>query len=150
DAIEDLVLDDARDRIVGVVTGSGETISCGAVVLTTGTFLSGIIHRGETRTPAGRIGEAPALGLSNTLKSLDFAVGRLKTGTPPRLDGRTIDWSSLEMQPGDEPPEPFSFLTERITTPQVQCGVTYTTPETHRLILENKHRAPIYNGQIQG
>ncbi|MGZ6242367.1 MAG: tRNA uridine-5-carboxymethylaminomethyl(34) synthesis enzyme MnmG [Candidatus Binataceae bacterium] len=149
-AIEDLVLNTAGDRLTGVVTGSGETILCGAVVLTTGTFLGGIIHRGETRTPAGRIGEAPALGLSKTLKSLEFNVGRLKTGTPPRLDGRTIDWASLEMQPGDEPPEPFSFLTEKITTPQVVCGITHTTAETHRIILQNKHRAPIYNGQIQG
>jgi tRNA uridine 5-carboxymethylaminomethyl modification enzyme len=148
--IEDLVFDASRKRVAGVVTGSGETIFCGAVVLTTGTFLSGLIHRGEERIPAGRIGEAPAVGLSNTLKSLQFDVGRLKTGTPPRLDGRTIDWASLEMQPGDDPPEPFSFLTDRITTAQVQCGITYTTPESHALILANKSRAPIYNGQIQG
>jgi tRNA uridine 5-carboxymethylaminomethyl modification enzyme len=148
--IEDLVLDDARTRINGVVTGSGEKAFAGAVVLTTGTFLNGLIHRGEARIPAGRIGEAPALGLSNTLKSLGFAAGRLKTGTPPRLDGRTIDWASLEMQPGDDPPEPFSFLTERIYTPQIQCGITFTTAESHALILANKSRAPIYNGQIQG
>jgi len=148
--IEDLLLDETRSRITGVVTGSGEKVFAGAVVLTTGTFLNGLIHRGEARIPAGRIGEAPALGLSNSLKSLGFAVGRLKTGTPPRLDGRTIDWASLEMQPGDDPPEPFSFLTERIDTPQVQCGITYTTPESHALILANKSRAPIYNGQIQG
>ena len=148
--IEDLTLDETRSRITGVVTGSAEKVFAGAVVLTTGTFLNGLIHRGEARIPAGRIGEAPALGLSNTLKSLGFAVGRLKTGTPPRLDGRTIDWASLEMQPGDDPPEPFSFLTERIDTPQVQCGITYTTPESHALILANKSRAPIYNGQIQG
>jgi tRNA uridine 5-carboxymethylaminomethyl modification enzyme len=149
EAIEDLILNETRDHIAGVVTGSGERISAGAVVLTTGTFLSGIIHRGEARIPAGRIGEAPALGLSNTLKSLEFSVGRLKTGTPPRLDGRTIDWAGLELQPGDDPPEPFSFLTEKITTPQVHCGVTHTTVESHRLILTNKHRAPMYNGQIQ-
>ncbi len=148
--IEDLLLDETRTRITGVVTGAGEKVFAGAVVLTTGTFLNGLIHRGEARIPAGRIGEAPALGLSNTLKSLGFAVGRLKTGTPPRLDGKTIDWASLEMQPGDDPPEPFSFLTERIETPQVQCGITYTTPESHALILANKSRAPIYNGQIQG
>lgn len=147
-AIEDLLFD-AAGRINGVLTGSGETIFCGAVVLTTGTFLNGLIHRGETRIPAGRIGEAPALGLSNTLKSKDFMVGRLKTGTPPRLDGRTIDWGSLEVQEGDTPPEPFSFLTERITTRQVTCGITYTTPESHALILANKSRAPMYNGQIQ-
>jgi tRNA uridine 5-carboxymethylaminomethyl modification enzyme len=147
-AIEDLIFDGAG-RVTGVLTGAGESISCGAVVLTTGTFLGGLIHRGEARIPAGRIGEAPALGLSNTLKSNGFSVGRLKTGTPPRLDGRTIDWTSLEMQPGDDPPEPFSFLTDRITTAQIQCGITYTTPESHALILANKHRAPMYNGQIQ-
>ena len=147
-AIEDLVI--TNGCIAGVVTGSGETIFARVVVLTTGTFLGGLIHRGELRIPAGRIGEAPAIGLSNTLKSQGFAMGRLKTGTPPRLDGRTIAWASLEMQPGDDPPEPFSFLTERITTRQVQCGITYTTPETHALILANKSRAPIYNGQIKG
>jgi tRNA uridine 5-carboxymethylaminomethyl modification enzyme len=147
-AIEDLLFD-AQGRVAGVLTGSGESIFCGAVVLTTGTFLGGLIHRGEARIPAGRIGESPALGLSNTLKSKDFSVGRLKTGTPPRLDGRTIDWTSLEMQPGDDPPEPFSFLTDKITTAQIQCGITYTTPESHALILANKHRAPMYNGQIQ-
>ncbi|MBX7198387.1 MAG: tRNA uridine-5-carboxymethylaminomethyl(34) synthesis enzyme MnmG [Rhodospirillaceae bacterium] len=147
-AIEDLLFD-ASGRISGVVTGSGQSTSCGAVVLTTGTFLSGLIHRGEMRIPAGRIGEAPALGLSNTLKSKEFSVGRLKTGTPPRLDGRTINWGILEAQEGDNPPEPFSFLTERITTPQVTCGITYTTPDSHALILANKHRAPMYNGQIQ-
>jgi len=148
-AIEDLLLDDARGRVVGVVTASGETIFCARIVLTTGTFLGGLIHRGEARIPAGRIGEAPAIGLANTLKNIGFSVGRLKTGTPPRLDGRTIDWASLEMQPGDEPPEPFSFLTDRITTPQVRCGITYTTPESHALILANKARAPMYNGQIK-
>ena len=147
-AIEDLLFD-AGGRVSGVLTGSGESISCGAVVLTTGTFLGGLIHRGEARIPAGRIGEAPALGLSNTLKSNGFAVGRLKTGTPPRLDGRTINWAILESQEGDDPPEPFSFLTDRTTTRQINCGITSTTPESHALILENKHRAPMYNGQIQ-
>jgi tRNA uridine 5-carboxymethylaminomethyl modification enzyme len=147
-AIEDLLVENAC--VKGVITHSGETIFAPEIVLTTGTFLGGLIHRGEERIPAGRIGEAPALGLSNTLKSHGFSVERLKTGTPPRLDGRTIDWASLEMQPGDEPPEPFSFLTDRITTAQVSCGITYTTPETHALILANKSRAPIYNGQIKG
>ncbi len=147
--IEDLVLDPARGRVTGVITGSGETISAGSVVLTTGTFLNGLIHRGHERIPAGRIGESPALGLSKTLQYLGFSLGRLKTGTPPRLDGRTIDWASLELQPGDDPPQPFSFLTERIDTPQVQCGITYTTPQSHALILANKNRAPLYNGQIQ-
>ncbi|MCC6914764.1 MAG: tRNA uridine-5-carboxymethylaminomethyl(34) synthesis enzyme MnmG [Rhodospirillaceae bacterium] len=148
--IENLIIDSMSCRILGVVAGDGAEIRAGAVVLTTGTFLNGLIHRGETRIPAGRIGEAPALGLSETLKRLAFDVGRLKTGTPPRLDGRTIDWQSLEMQSGDDPPGPFSFLTDKITTPQVQCGVTYTSPEGHALILANKSRAPIYNGQIQG
>jgi len=147
--VEDLILD-AEGRVSGVLTASNQTICCGAVVLTTGTFLGGLIHRGTERIPAGRIGESPALGLSKTLKSLGFNVGRLKTGTPPRLDGRTIDWQGLELQPGDDPPEPFSFLTDRIETPQVTCGITYTTPATHKLILANKHQAPIYNGQIQG
>ncbi len=147
--IEDLLVDSETYRISGVAAGDGTEIRAGAVVLTTGTFLNGLIHRGESRIPAGRIGEAPALGLSETLKRLAFGVGRLKTGTPPRLDGRTIDWKGLELQPGDDPPEPFSFLTDRITTPQVHCGVTYTTPAGHALILANKGRAPMYNGQIQ-
>src|SRR5690606_22981526 len=147
--IEDLLIDSNSCRVLGAVAADGAEIRAGAVVLTTGTFLNGLIHRGENRIPAGRIGEAPALGLSNTLKRLDFAVGRLKTGTPPRLDGRTIDWKSLESQPGDEPPLPFSFMTDRITNPQVACGVTYTTPVSHALILANKSRAPMYNGQIQ-
>ena len=120
----------------------------GAVVLTTGTFLRGLIHIGEQQTPAGRVGEAPALGLSRTLERLGFALGRLKTGTPPRLDGRTIDWAP-EMQPGDEPPEPFSTLTERIENPQIQCGITRTTEATHAIIRANVHRSPMYSGQIQ-
>jgi tRNA uridine 5-carboxymethylaminomethyl modification enzyme len=117
-------------------------------VLTTGTFLRGLIHIGERQTPAGRVGEAPALGLSLTLQRLGFALGRLKTGTPPRLDGRTIDWAAVEMQPGDEPPEPFSMLTECIDNPQVQCGITRTNPATHRIIRDNVHRSPMYSGQI--
>jgi tRNA uridine 5-carboxymethylaminomethyl modification enzyme len=148
-AVEDLLIDQKTKQIQGIVTGSGEQIGARSVVLTTGTFLRGLIHRGEDRIPAGRIGEAPALGLSNTLESFNFSLGRLKTGTPPRLDGRTINWASLEHQPGDDPPEPFSFLTERIVVPQVQCGITYTNPDTHKIILANKHRAPMYNGQIQ-
>ena len=147
--IEDLQIDEQNQSITGVVDADGAVITAAAVVLTTGTFLGGLIHRGEERIPAGRVGEAPALGLSNTLKSKGFMVGRLKTGTPPRLDGRTIDWASLEMQPGDDPAEPFSFLTSEITTRQVECGVTHTTRATHDLILANKDRAPLYNGQIQ-
>ena len=148
-AVEDLIVDDSRCRVAGVVTGDGEEISAGAVVLTTGTFLRGLIHRGEERIPAGRIGEAPALGLSKTLESFGFSLGRLKTGTPPRLSGRTIDWAGLDIQHGDDPPKPFSYLTDKIDVSQVCCGVTYTTPAAHRLILDNKHRAPMYNGQIQ-
>ena len=117
-------------------------------MLTTGTFLRGLIHIGERQTPAGRVGEAPAVGLSLTLERLGFSLGRLKTGTPPRLDGRTIDWAAVDMQPGDEPPEPFSTLTERIENPQVQCGITRTTAATHRIIRDNVHRSPMYSGQI--
>ncbi|TAK98221.1 MAG: tRNA uridine-5-carboxymethylaminomethyl(34) synthesis enzyme MnmG [Rhodospirillaceae bacterium] len=153
-AVEDLLLNGDHTRVTGVVGADGKRWSAGCVVLTTGTFLNGLIHRGEERIPAGRIGEAPALGLSNTLKSFGFSLGRLKTGTPPRLDGRTIDWRSLELQAGDDPPLPFSFMTDAsngaFNPPQVHCGVTFTTPEAHALILANKHRAPIYNGQIQG
>ena len=121
----------------------------GAVVLTTGTFLRGLIHIGEQQTSAGRVGEAPAVGLSRTLERIGFTLGRMKTGTPPRLDGRTIDWPSLQMQPGDEPPEPFSALTERIDNPQIQCGITRTTEATHTVIRANVHRSPMYSGQIQ-
>ncbi|HYD31812.1 MAG TPA: tRNA uridine-5-carboxymethylaminomethyl(34) synthesis enzyme MnmG, partial [Azospirillaceae bacterium] len=145
---EDLLVD-AGGAITGVVTGGGDEIRCGAVVITTGTFLRGLIHMGEVKIPAGRINEAPSTGLSGALERLGFPLGRLKTGTPPRLDGRTIDWAALEMQPGDDPPPPFSYLTERITTPQVPCGVTYTNETVHRIIRGNLHRAPMYSGQIQ-
>jgi tRNA uridine 5-carboxymethylaminomethyl modification enzyme len=148
-AAEDLILDGAG-RVAGVVTGQGAAIAAGAVVLTTGTFLRGLIHCGEERIPAGRIGEAPSLGLSATLERAGFALGRLKTGTPPRLDGRTIDWAGLEVQAGDDPPVPFSFLTERITTPQRPCHITATSEAGHALIRANLHRAPVYSGQIQG
>jgi tRNA uridine 5-carboxymethylaminomethyl modification enzyme len=144
--VDDLIL--KEEQVAGVRLLDGREISAKAVVLTTGTFLCGLIHIGEKQTPAGRVGEAPALGLSATLARLGFALGRLKTGTPPRLDGRTIDWAALEMQPGDTPPEPFSTLTERIETPQVQCGLTRTTADTHRLIRDNVHRSPMYSGQI--
>ena len=137
-------------KVAAVVLTDGRRFACGTVVLTTGTFLRGLIHIGETKIPAGRVGEAPSLGLSATLERHDFPLGRLKTGTPPRLDGRTIDWSSLEMQPGDEPPEPFSAMTEAITTPQISCGVTRTTLATHELIRANLHRAPMFSGQIEG
>jgi tRNA uridine 5-carboxymethylaminomethyl modification enzyme len=143
---DDLVIKDGR--VCGVKFADGREISAGAVVLTTGTFLRGLIHIGETQIPAGRIGEAPAHGLSRTLKHFGFALGRLKTGTPPRLDGRTIEWSALEMQPGDDPPEPFSSLTTRIENPQIQCGITRTVAATHKIIRDNVHRSPMYSGQI--
>lgn len=135
-------------QVTGVRLGDGRTLRAGAVVLTTGTFLRGLIHIGERTTPAGRVGEAPAVGLSLTLERLGFALGRLKTGTPPRLDGTTIDWSGLERQPGDDPPEPFSTLTTAITNPQVACAITRTTPATHAVIRANVHRSPMYSGQI--
>lgn len=146
-AAEDLLIG-AEGRVTGVVTGAGEEIACAAVVLTTGTFLSGMIHIGETTYPAGRMGDAPSLGLSKTLARLSLPLGRLKTGTPCRLDGRTIDWASLESQPADEKPEPFSFLTDKIRVPQIACGITATTPASHELIRANLHRAPMYSGQI--
>jgi tRNA uridine 5-carboxymethylaminomethyl modification enzyme len=144
--VVDLIMD--GDAVTGVVLGDGRQLKAGAVVLTTGTFLNGLIHIGETKIPAGRAGEAPALGLSDRLNEIGFALGRLKTGTPPRLDGRTIDWSVLEVQHGDDPPEPFSTMTDRITTPQIPCHITYTTAAGHALIRENLHRAPMYSGQI--
>ena len=146
-AVEDLAITDGR--VTGVVTADGEIIAAGAVVLTTGTFLRGLIHMGETKIPAGRVGDAPSLGLSKTLYSLGFSLGRLKTGTPPRLDGATIDWAALEVQHGDDPPSPFSFLTPAITTPQTVCHITRTTPQTHAIIRDNLHRAPMYSGQIE-
>ena len=146
--VEDLAI--GRDgRIAGVVTAGGEAIACAAVVLTTGTFLRGVIHIGEERVAAGRVGEAPAIGLSRTLGRIGFRLGRLKTGTPPRLDGRTIDWAGLETQPGDDPPQPFSYLTERILTPQVVCHITATSPATHEVIRRSLHRSPIYSGRIE-
>ncbi|MGE0037258.1 MAG: tRNA uridine-5-carboxymethylaminomethyl(34) synthesis enzyme MnmG [Xanthobacteraceae bacterium] len=143
---DDLTL--SAGRASGLRLIDGRAVRAVAVVLTTGTFLRGLIHIGERQTPAGRVGEAPALGLSATLERQGFTLGRLKTGTPPRLDGNTIDWDAVEMQPGDEPPEPFSTLTERIGNPQIQCGITRTVEATHRVIRENVHRSPMYSGQI--
>jgi len=135
-------------RASGVRLADGREIAVGAVVLTTGTFLRGLIHIGERQIPAGRVGEAPAIGLSRTLENLGVALGRLKTGTPPRLDGRTIDWSALEMQPGDNPPEPFSIFTTQIENPQIECGITRTSESTHKIIRENVHRLQMYSGEI--
>ncbi|HTP78483.1 MAG TPA: tRNA uridine-5-carboxymethylaminomethyl(34) synthesis enzyme MnmG [Rhizomicrobium sp.] len=156
-AAEDLIIENGR--VCGVVTADSETIRCGAVVLTTGTFLRGLIHIGETKIPAGRAAaggkmepngvDAPSIGLSKTLYGLGFSMGRLKTGTPPRLDGQTIDWAQLQVQHGDDPPSPFSFLTGAITTPQTVCHITRTTLRTHEIIRANLHRAPMYSGQIE-
>ena len=153
EAIEDLRFQNdkgPKSAVSGVITASGEIIAAPRVVLTTGTFLRGLIHMGEETTPAGRVGDAPALGLAETLTSAGFAMGRLKTGTPPRLKRNTIDWDGLDPQHGDDPPQPFSTLTERITLPQVACRITTTTPATHDIIRANLHRAPIYSGQIDG
>ncbi len=135
--------------VTGVALADGRTYATEAVVVTTGTFLRGLIHIGDQTTPAGRHGEAPAVGLSAALLRIGLSLGRLKTGTPPRLDGRTIDWGQLEMQPGDDPPEPFSALTTRIQNPQIECGITRTTAATHAIIRSNVHRSPMYSGQIQ-
>jgi tRNA uridine 5-carboxymethylaminomethyl modification enzyme len=150
-SVEDLILKDGI--VTGVLTADVEEIGCSKVVLTTGTFLNGLIHIGETKIPAGRMKiadcvEAPSIGLSKTLYGFGLQMGRLKTGTPPRLDGRTIDWANLEMQQGDDPPLPFSFLTQKITTPQIACGITRTTLATHAVIRANLHRSPMYSGQI--
>jgi tRNA uridine 5-carboxymethylaminomethyl modification enzyme len=149
DAAETLLL--GADRAVtGLGTASGARISAGAVVITTGTFLRGEIHIGDRRVPAGRVGEPPAVGLAAALRHLGLPLGRMKTGTPPRLDGRTIAWSALEAQPGDDPPGPLSFLTQRIGNRQVDCAITATTPATHAIIRENLHRSAAYGGGIEG
>ncbi|MGN6144188.1 MAG: tRNA uridine-5-carboxymethylaminomethyl(34) synthesis enzyme MnmG, partial [Mesorhizobium sp.] len=137
-------------QIVAVMLADGRRLSCGAVVLTTGTFLRGLIHIGERKIVAGRMNEQASEGLSATLARAGFRLGRLKTGTPPRLDGRTIDWASLDMQQGDDEPVPVSLLTERITTPQVECGITRTTPDTHAVIRANLGRSAMYSGSIEG
>ncbi|MEP4770083.1 MAG: tRNA uridine-5-carboxymethylaminomethyl(34) synthesis enzyme MnmG [Roseibium sp.] len=140
---------DARS-ISGVLLADGRTISCGAIVLTSGTFLRGLIHIGDKKIPAGRSGEAPAMGLSQSLEEIGFDLGRLKTGTPARLDGRTIHWDKLDEQPGDDDPIPFSALTDKITTPQIPCHITRTTPQTHKIIRDNLERSAMYSGEIKG
>jgi tRNA uridine 5-carboxymethylaminomethyl modification enzyme len=146
--VEDLIVADGA--VAGVVTMNGAEIRGRRIVLTTGTFLNGMIHIGDKRIAAGRVGEAPALGLSDRLYALQLPLGRLKTGTPARLDGRTIDWDGMEMQSADEIPEPFSFLTERIDVPQIACGMTWTNAETHRIIGENINQSAVYSGAIGG
>ncbi|MDX2274272.1 MAG: tRNA uridine-5-carboxymethylaminomethyl(34) synthesis enzyme MnmG [Hyphomonadaceae bacterium] len=137
-------------KVAGVLTQDGRSYRADRVVLTTGTFLKGVIHIGDRRTPAGRHGEAPAIGLSDRLYASGFQMGRLKTGTPARLDSTSIDWASLELQHGDDEPTPFSFLTDAITNKQVPCGVTYTNAETHRIIEESLSKSAVYSGAISG
>jgi tRNA uridine 5-carboxymethylaminomethyl modification enzyme len=138
------------NAVAGIVMADGRQLACRALVLTTGTFLRGLIHIGERRIPSGRMNESAAIQLGQTLSKLGFALGRLKTGTPPRLDGRTIDWNTLERQSADSDPEPFSLLTDRITNPQIECGITMTTAATHRIIRENIGRSAMYSGSISG
>ena len=140
----------ANGVVVGLKTADGRELRAKSVVLTTGTFLNGLIHIGAKQIPAGRVGEAPALGLSEQLRQFNLQLGRLKTGTPARLDGKTIKWSVLEEQKGDDPPVPFSFLTDKIITPQISCFVTQTTAQTHQIIADNIGRSPLYSGQISG
>ncbi|MCA3280166.1 MAG: tRNA uridine-5-carboxymethylaminomethyl(34) synthesis enzyme MnmG [Roseomonas sp.] len=141
---------DPTGGLAAILTADGRRIRCGAAIITAGTFLRGEIHIGEKRFPAGRVGDAPAIGLALVFERLGLPLARLKTGTPPRLDGRTIDWAALEAQPGDDPPEPLSWLTERITNRQVSCGITATTPETHTIIRDNLQSSAVYGGRIQG
>ncbi|MBP9693141.1 MAG: tRNA uridine-5-carboxymethylaminomethyl(34) synthesis enzyme MnmG [Alphaproteobacteria bacterium] len=143
-----LLVSDAG-AVQGVVTEDGAEFKAGAVVITTGTFLKGLIHMGTDIFPAGRIDENPSIELADFLYSLKLNMGRLKTGTPPRLEGKTINWSILEEQHGDDPPVPFSYLTKEITTPQIPCYLTYTSPEVHALIQENILQSPMYSGQIK-
>ncbi len=148
EAVEDLLVEDGR--VAGAVGADGTVYRAGRVVLTTGTFLKGVIHRGDERIPAGRVGDQPAIGLSDRLYSLGLRMGRLKTGTPARLDGSTIAWDRLEMQQADDEPVPFSFLTDRIEVPQIACGITYTTEETHRIIAERLGESAVYGGKLTG
>ena len=151
-AVEDLIMTGGEGgdaQVEGVIVAGGQEIRGRSVVVTTGTFLRGLIHIGEHSEAAGRVGEAPSLGLSQTLKKFGLRLGRLKTGTPPRLDGSTIDYSQLAAQPGDNPPEAFSFLTSKITTPQVDCHITSTTAATHDIIRRNIDWAPMYSGRIE-
>ena len=147
-AVVSLIIENGE--VCGLNTSDGRALKAKAVVLTTGTFLNGLIHIGEKKIPAGRVGEAPSLGLSDQMTALGLQLGRLKTGTPARLDGKTINWAVLEEQKGDDPPVPFSFLTDKITTKQISCFVTHTTQRTHQIIADNISRSPLYSGQISG
>lgn len=148
--VDDLILDPTGTRVTGIRAGDGREYLSSAVIITTGTFLRGLIHVGDQKIPAGRVGDKPAIALSYTFKRLGFPLGRLKTGTPPRLDGRTIEWSGLEAQPADSPPVPFSYLTDEIRVPQIACHMTYTNERTHRIIQDNLHKSAMYSGQIEG
>ncbi len=150
DGAEDLILSSDGRQIEGVITSSGKKVMARSVVITTGTFLRGVIHRGKEQTPAGRVGEEPATGLALTLERLEFPLGRLKTGTPARIYKDSINWQACKEQPGDETPVPFSFMSDEITVPQISCYITYTTEETHEVIRDNLHQAPLYSGQIKG
>jgi len=145
--VEDLVVQNGK--VTGIILSSGEELFAGAIVLTTGTFLNGLIHIGEQRIPAGRMGEKPSIALADRLYDLGLSMGRLKTGTPPRLDAKTINWRDLTEQPGDCPPVPFSALTSKITNQQISCHITHTNENTHQIIRDNIHQAPIYNKQIE-
>jgi tRNA uridine 5-carboxymethylaminomethyl modification enzyme len=148
DSVEDIEI--VNNVVKAVKTKNNKSISCKKIILTTGTFLDGLIHIGKKTIPAGRVGEDPSVGLSNTLKKLKFAVGRLKTGTPPRIDGNTIDYSKLETQAGDEVPRPFSEMTEAVNVKQINCFITRTTEETHQIIRDNLDQSAMYSGQIEG
>ncbi len=147
DTAEDLILENGK--LVGILGASGTRYKASRVVLTTGTFLNGLIHLGEQKTPAGRVGEAPSVGLAESIRKVGFAMGRLKTGTPARIDGTTINWDVCTKQPGDNPPVPFSYLTEKVEVQQINCYITHTTAETHEIIRQNIHRSPMYSGQIE-
>lgn len=151
-SVDNIIIEDGRvSRLSLLVAGkaSNEQLVTSNVVLTTGTFLRGLMHTGEEKTAGGRVGEAPALGISDALEKAGLTLGRLKTGTPARLDARTIDFGSLEKQHGDNPPKPFSWLTDKVNVPQIPCHITYTSPLTHSIIAANIHRSPMYSGQIQ-
>lgn len=148
DGVEDVIVE--NDLVAGVIGESGKRYASKAVVITTGTFLKGVIHRGAERIPAGRVGEKPAIGLSERLYGLGLPMGRLKTGTPARLNGKTIDWDRLEMQPADDEPIPFSYLTDKIEVPQVSCGITFTNEATHEIIATNINQSAVYSGAIAG
>lgn len=146
--VEDLVVEEGS--VIGVILGDGDVLMAGAVVLTTGTFLNGLIHIGDQKIAAGRMGEKPSIGLAQTLYKVGFAVGRLKTGTPARLDSRTINYSNLEAQQADSPPTPFSFMNKQIVVPQIECHITYTNEKTHQVIADNIGKSAMYSGQIDG